>query len=211
MRSPFRRSEKSNISVMFEGYGDGLSEGSVIAYVVGRDGYVDSDKYHTVFSPSDSYGTLLADSLSSDIFGSGMLKEVNQIEYGTYAGGFEPSYASSSAKDAVFQYGIVYRKSGTSLELLTAKEDGISYTTNIKIFDISTANSYMYDYGEKSKYRVSLGAHSQSASIFNRAYVDYDKNLISWDMVMQNYIAPTIALVKEVDGDVIDVFYYVAP
>ncbi|MGN0183432.1 MAG: hypothetical protein ACI4DP_13655 [Candidatus Ornithomonoglobus sp.] len=204
-------SGQSDISVMFEGYGDDLSEGSVVAYAVGRDGYVEDGNYHTVFSPSSDYASLLANSLSSDVFGSRMLKNVNQISSGTYAGGFEPSYAVSYTKDVVFYYGIVYSKSGNSLELFTTQDSGMSNVADVKSFSVSSANSYVYDYGQKAKYRVSIGSQTQSTSVFNPVYTDNSKNFISWERAAAEDVAPAIAIVKVADGDVIDVIYYAAP
>ncbi|MGN1115918.1 MAG: hypothetical protein ACI4TH_05075, partial [Candidatus Ornithomonoglobus sp.] len=202
---------QDDISVLVEGDSTELAEGSVIAYMIGSKGYVEQGQYYEIFSPaSDSYSELLNDTLSYQIF-SDRLKNVTDMDIDKYNDAKTPVYDQATSKEVAVYFGIVYKKSGNSLELITLQDNGISDTVKTKSFLISGANSYVYDYGQKAKYRVSVGSQTQSATIFNQSYTDWDKNYISWDAVVENDAAPAMAEVKVVDGDVLDIIYYVAP
>lgn len=213
------RDGEENVEVLVEGDDVKVAEGSVIAYVVGGDGYVEADLYEIVGAES-SYEVQRANILANDNFNKTICdkdgKIAKLITEGKYAGKATPAYASTTSKDVVLYYGIVYKRTNTSLDLITSQADDISELAKVETFTLSGANEYTYDYGQKAKWRVSTGASTQAATIFNSAYCtstgapdsEKDKNYVSWNMI--DDATPTLALVKEVDGDVIDVMYFVA-
>lgn len=212
------RDGQEDISVLVEGDDVDATEGSVIAYVVGSDGYVEDGDLYVLVDAGTSYAAQRTAVLADDNFNKA-IKRANIIESGKYAGNATPAYASTTSKDVVLYYGIVYKKTANNLELFTSKANGISSVNDVESFSIANANQYVYDYGQKAKYRVSVGSQTQAATVFNQTYctadgkadTENDKNYVSWDNVAKEGSTPALALVKEVDGDVLDVMYFVAP
>lgn len=212
------RDGQEDISVLVEGDDVDATEGSVIAYVVGSDGYVEDGDLYVLVDAGTSYAAQRTAVLADDNFNKA-IKRANIIESGKYAGNATPAYASTTSKDVVLYYGIVYKKTANNLELFTSKANGISSVNDVESFSIANANQYVYDYGQKAKYRVSVGSQTQAATEFNQTYctadgkadTENDKNYVSWDNVAKEGSTPALALVKEVDGDVLDVMYFVAP
>ncbi|MCH5211565.1 MAG: S-layer homology domain-containing protein [Oscillospiraceae bacterium] len=218
------RDGQEDISVLVEG-DDVASEGSVIAYVVGSDGYVESGDLYVLMNAGSSYAgqmTALLDNNYENF--SGAIMNAKKIEGGRYDGFATPKYASTTSKDVVLYYGIVYRKTANNLDLFTSATSVggskiSSVSDDVQTFSVSGANQYVYDFGQKAKYRVSVGSQTQANTIFNPAYCTEtgaadtanDKNYVSWDRGLAEDTTPAMALVKEVDGDVIDVMYFVAP
>ncbi len=211
-----------DVSVLFEGDDTGLIEGSVVAYVVGNDGYAET--YYEIYSPvsGSGYTDILANTLKQSNF-SDVLKNVQDasnvgISTTKYPNAKTPKYATTTSKDVVLYFGIVSKKSANNLELFVAQENGQSslLTSDLQSFSVAGANSYIYEYGNQNKNRVSVGSVTQNSTIFNNAYVTNDKNEVKWDLLQYddpngNNIQPALALVKVVDGDVLDVVYYTAP
>lgn len=212
------RDGQEEVSVLVEGDDVDAAEGSVIAYVVGSDGYVEDGNLYVILNAGASYDSMRASVLANANFAAG-LKNTTVIDTGKYAGNGTPSYASTTSKDVVLYYGIVYKKTANSLELFTSADKGISSVGDVETLSLAGANQYVYDFGQKAKYRVTVGSQTQAATVFNQAYctadggadVDNDKNYVSWELGAAEDSTPAIALVKEVDGDVLDVVYYVAP
>ncbi|MGN0182005.1 MAG: S-layer homology domain-containing protein [Candidatus Ornithomonoglobus sp.] len=203
---------QEGIEVLVEGE-DAAAEGDVIAYVVSSDGYVEDGDLYTLISADSSYDTMLANTLANDDFGKSLNADVvNLTATSRGKAVYEIAYEGPSAtKDVYVYYGPVYKKQNNSLELFTSKAEGVSNINDVESLSIAGANTYVYDFGQKAKYRVSVGSATQSNTIFNQAYTDDDKNIIAWDTVVANDTNPALALVKEVDGDVTDVIFYVAP
>ena len=209
---------KEDISVLFEGENTGLAEGSVVAYTIGNDGYVET--FYEIYTPEsgNGYETILAKTLAEPNF-SDVLLNVKDITSTKYPNAKTPSYASTTSKEVVLYFGIVSKKSNNNLELFTSQADGQSSILDenqYQTFSVAGANSYIYEYGNSKNYRVGLGSATQNSSIFNAAYVTNDKNEVAWEKLEYddkdgNNIQPALALVKVVDNDVLDVIYFVAP
>ena len=194
---------------------ESANEGDIIAYVTNTDGYVED--LYVLLSAGDDYDSMLANAIVEDPTG----KNVNYVKANA-DGDYEISYkdGKTSSKDIYAYYGIVYKKSGNNLEVFTKmNKEGEDFQTNVnevESFAVGSASSYVYDFSQKAKYRVSVGSHTQSSSIFpksvgNTVFTDGDNNVISWNAVGKQNVKPTLVFVKEVDKNVTDVVYFVAP
>lgn len=174
----------------------GVAEGSIIAYVVGSEGYVDSaSSIKLIYTPDEDYADMLADVVAAE------------DDFGTITMG-----GLTSSKPVNVYYGPVYTASSNTLQLFTTVNDSHVSNVNddVEVFSLKSANVYTYDYSYKADkgLRVSTGAPSQSDSIFRAAYDDDNVN-VSWTEVDAEDIEPMMAFVREVDGDVTDVVYFI--
>ena len=174
----------------------GVAEGSIIAYVVGSEGYVDSaSSIKLIYTPDDDYADMLADVVAAE------------DDFGTITMG-----GLTSSKPVNVYYGPVYTASSNTLQLFTAVNGRHVSNVNddVEVFSLKSANVYTYDYSYKADkgLRVSTGAPSQSDSIFRAAY-DADNVNVTWTTVGAEDIEPMMAFVREVDGDVTDVVYFI--
>ena len=173
-----------------------VKEGSIIAYVVGSEGYVDSaDSIKLIYTPKDDYADMRADVVAAT------------GNFGTITMG-----GLTSSKPVNVYYGPVYTASSNTLQLFTTVNDShVSNVNAAKAFSLKSANVYTYDYSYKAAkgLRVSTGAPSQSNSIFKAAYTDANNVNVSWTTVGAEDIEPMMAFVREVDGDVTDVVYFI--
>ena len=173
----------------------GVAEGSIIAYVVGSEGYVDSaSSIKLIYTPDDDYADMLADVVAAE------------DDFGTITMG-----GLTSSKPVNVYYGPVYTASSNTLQLFTTVDSHVSNVNDdVEVFSLKSANVYTYDYSYKADkgLRVSTGAPSQSDSIFRAAYDDDNVN-VSWTEVGAEDIEPMMAFVREVDGDVTDVVYFI--
>lgn len=206
------RDDQDDVVVLFEGDDTGLQEGDIIAYVVGSDGYVETGKCYTIYSPASSYDGM-KDIYKETNFINALNKDnVSILADGRYAGLGTPAYAKSASKDVVLYFGPVYKKTATTVDIFTAQTDGQSSTIkDLKSLSLAGANSYVYDYNGQKKYKVMKGSTNQGDKIYKQTFVDGNNTIVSWDKVIEEGVNPTFAFVKEVDGDVIDVVYFVAP
>ncbi|MGN0181814.1 MAG: hypothetical protein ACI4DP_05305 [Candidatus Ornithomonoglobus sp.] len=200
---------EDGISLIVEGTNPPLIEGTVFAYAIGAEGYVHSENLYAIYSPESSYAATYTDALENM---SGALENMTD----TGKGYVTPAYGMTTIKEVELYYGVVYSKSGSNLKLITnTSGTGDLRTSNVNndivSFSLSGANAYIHDYGQKSGYRVSVGSLTQNSTIFNQSYTDSAKSIISWKLASENQCNPELAIVKVVDGDVIDVFYYIAP
>ena len=119
----------------------------------------------------------------------------------------------TSSKPVNVYYGPVYTASSNTLQLFTAVNGSHVSNVNddVEVFSLKSANVYTYDYSYKADkgLRVSTGAPSQSNSIFRAAYTDDDNVNVLWTKVDDEDIEPMMAFVREVDGDVTDVVYFI--
>ena len=174
----------------------GVAEGSIIAYVVGSEGYVDSaSSIKLIYTPDEDYADMLADVVAAT------------DDFGTITMG-----GLTSSKPVNVYYGPVYTASSNTLQLFTTVNDSHVSNVNddVEVFSLKSANVYTYDYSYKADkgLRVSTGAPSQSDSIFRAAY-DADNVNVTWTTVGAEDIEPMMAFVREVDGDVTDVVYFI--
>ena len=174
----------------------GVAEGSIIAYVVGSEGYVDSaSSIKLIYTPDEDYANMRADVVAAT------------GNFGTITMG-----GLTSSKPVNVYYGPVYTASSNTLQLFTTVNDSHVSNVNddVEVFSLKSANVYTYDYSYKADkgLRVSTGAPSQSDSIFRAAY-DADNVNVTWTTVGAEDIEPMMAFVREVDGDVTDVVYFI--
>ena len=87
----------------------------------------------------------------------------------------------------------------------------MSVSNDIKQFSIQTANKYLYDYSKRLGARVGMvSGFFQPETIFNKAYADDSNSTISWKKATDYECTPALVLIKTVNGEVIDVFCYIA-
>ena len=183
-----------------------VKEGSIIAYVVGSEGYVDSaSSFKLIHTPADAYSDMLDAVVARVPDGDDEKTNFGNIPINL------PS--SSSSKPVNTYYGPVYSASSSILQLFTAVNGSHESNVNkdVKVFSLKDANVYTYDYSYKAGkgLRVSTGAPSQSMSIFRNAYTDGTNSVVKWTTVDTEDIEPMMAFVREVDGDVTDVVYFI--
>lgn len=190
-----------------------VAEGSVIAYTVGSNGYIDSDKLYTIITPNQSYDSQYANTIKANNFTDLVNKNVVTTNLTDRSGnGYGIAYTDAQknndkpSKDCYFVYGIVYRKTGNSLELITKQSDSKSDMTDKNQFESfsigSDTNVTVYDYNQQVKYRVDKGlVPSQGKTIFTGTYADSEENVINWNLAYAD-AQPSMALLQVVDNDV---------
>lgn len=218
----------NEIELLVEDSADSLSEGAIVAYTIGSEGYVEDGDLYVLYNPAGDYKALLANVTGNDDFGAGLQNVQKVTASGKNNGKYEIAYngKTSTAKDVFAYLGVVYRKSASSFDLFTDKTNGATSINDTTDFSIAGANVYTFDYNERVNkgVRLSVGnSGTQNTSIFNQAYSDEngnvtadslkDKNYVTWDQSVldANSITPQLAFVKEVDNDVTDVVFFVAP
>ena len=118
---------------------------------------------------------------------------------------------TSGTKDVLAYIGIVHKKTSSVVELFTKQSAGVSQVADINDFSVNGANVYTYGYNERSNKgkRLSNGnSGTQTTSVYNQAYIN-DKNAVAWRDL--DDATPMITFIKEVDGDVTDAIFYLAP
>ena len=120
---------------------------------------------------------------------------------------------TSASKPAKAYFGPVYQKANNNLDLFVSETDGkSSILTDIESFNVADAKTYVYDYSSARKYRVTAGAlPSASENIYNSSVMTGDESeIVDWAKVYDDKINPSFAFVKEVDGDVTEVVFFLA-
>lgn len=190
-----------------------LSEGDVIVYTVGPDGYVENGNLYKLASKANNYETQLtntyADAKFSTVLGS-VIDANNDVTYGTDA----------ATADVQLYFGVVYTKSASNLDLAIAKtgnQSDINDDAEVKNFSIGGANAYTFNYDGGKNAKVSVGAAGNTTrSAWNSYRVETADGgeYIDWSAVTDDIadggFQPTLALVKVVEDDVTDIVYYVA-
>ena len=132
--------------------------------------------------------------------------------------------------DVEIYYGPVYSASASVLELFTKKEakaftwtkDNVTHTdetlqvssiNDTEAFTLAGANLYTYNYdaiaGEGMS--VTVGGTAQKTTLYKNMFgTDATKTNVDWTTMAAAMVDPMTALVRVVDGDVTDVFYFVA-
>jgi hypothetical protein len=202
------------VEMLYEDEDASYAEGSVVAYVVGNDGYVEIGDLYVLYTPESTYDATYSNILANDDFGK-QLKYVSQITTGRDAGKYEISYKDgkkSETKDVYAYLGVVYEKGAKSMSLFTSKANGESQVADAVDIDPSSANVYTFDYNERVNKGVRLAvgnsATQKGQTVFKQGLVN-EKNTVVWDDL--DGATPQLAFVKEVDGDATDIVYYVAP
>ncbi|MBR0365584.1 MAG: hypothetical protein IJH94_02135, partial [Clostridia bacterium] len=186
-----------------------IGEGSVIAYMVGSDGYAETDDVYVLYTPQSTYYGNLSSILSNNDFCGSQLDWVKQVTSGKNAGKYEIAYRGriSPYKDVFAYVGVVYRKQNNVLELFTKQSGNISSINAVADLSLGSATgTYTFDYCQRADkgVRLEVGTANQSNSVYNPIFVN-DKNDVCWDY---EDIEPMTAFVKEVDGEVTDVVLF---
>ena len=214
------RDGQEDISVLVEGT-SAPGEGSVIAYVVGKDGY--AEDVYVIAEAGNNYEAQMTKVLEAKdgIFSNALTNVADFTKnVSKYPNAKTPSYSdATTSKDVVLYYGIVYKKTNNNLDLFIAKDvasdtSTITDKSQYKSFSVGGANQYVYDYGQRSKSRVAVGTQSQNTTMFNAVgYADSNKTILDWAACRTDLTAvtPALAVLKVVDNNVVDVMYYVAP
>ena len=206
------------VEMLYEDENSNLAEGTVLAYVVGNDGYVETNELYVLFAPQGSYDATYSNIISQDDF----CKSINPayvIKRNTpgerYDGRYEIAYKDgrkSTTKDIFAYVGVVYEKGAKSMSLFTKQASGMSQVAEAIDIDQSSANVYTFDYNERANkgVRLSVGnsATQKGQTVFKQGLIN-EKNTVVWNSL--DDATPQLAFVKEVDGDATDVIYYVAP
>lgn len=195
---------QEDVTVNFE-YDDKLvvEEGDIVIYSLKADGT--SSNLEVVLEAETDYNALFDDKIPA------MSEKIQTI------GENNVWNWSTESKPAKAYFGPVYQKSNNNLELFLSETDGQSnILTDTEIFNIAGANTYVYDYSAAKKYRVTAGAVPNVAkSIYNSdVLVGAEKEIVDWASMIDdngvNIVNPSFAFVKEVDGDVTEVVFFLA-
>lgn len=122
-------------------------------------------------------------------------------------------FKSTASKPAKAYFGPVYQKTSNNLELFMGETDGkSSILADTEVFSLTGAKTYIYDYNNSKKYRVSAGSlPNASKNIYNNEVLSGDENeFVDWAAAYANDVKPNFAFVKEVDNDVTEVVYFVS-
>lgn len=202
-------------TLLYEATGVNLSEGDVITYTVGSNGYVEADKLYVLMYANSDYDSLYNQMLKYDNFANVLETTADD---GTKIFDPETNFVTygSTSKEVQQYFGAVYRKSGSSLELFVGQENGTSNINDSTLETISLTSDtkyYIYDYSQKTKYRVSAATSipDYSNSVYvNSVYDDADKTIVNWDKMLEENCTPNFAYAKVVDGDATEVVIFAA-
>lgn len=203
----------SEVELLVEDSVAQMSEGAVIAYTTGSEGYVEDGDLYVIYTPASSYDALFANVTANADFAKD-LQYVEEVTSGKNAGKKEIAYKTgetSSSKDIFAYLGVVYRKTTSSVELFTKQSSGVSQVADVVDLSLNGANIYTFDYNERASkgVRLSVGnSGTQTNSVFNQAFAN-DKNEVVWANL--DGATPQLAFIKEVDGDVTDAVFFTAP
>ena len=205
------------------------SEGSIIMYTVGSDGYVESGKLKVIYNQYYGYREMATGMFASLASGSKLFTAeadnsnflvLNAGRYTLDIDGDNDASTGVIDTDVEIFIAPVYSASSDVLQILTSKEyrsdlmRTVLNIANTEEFIIKGANVYTYNFDKATGdgNSVSLGGRVQSTYIYRDMYATM--SLIDMGMVntaiMYGDIAPAFAFVRVNDGDVTDVVYYVA-
>lgn len=197
---------KEDVQILIEGDPE-VVEGEIIAYIVNSNGYVDNDKYVSLFTPEADYEDML------DAAYTNFSAVIDSVEYDEDEDEYEVNINGVSAsKDIYVAFGPVYKKSGNNLDLFQAATSGASnFITDTKNYNVANANEVVYDYSAKKGYRVEVGSANQTKGSYSLAIdKDVDPDVVDWSEVVDNDVQPVMAFIKTVDNNTTDVVYYIA-
>ncbi len=197
-----------------------LSEGDVVVYTVGTEGYVEADKIEKILSANSDYDEFLTATIKNNNF-SAMIEsgkvdlDTNKVKYGTDW--------NTTEKDIELYFGVIYTKSGNNITLIKGMDDNkqsnIDDETYVDEFSIDgNTKTYVYDYDKTKKNRVYIGqVPNTSKSVWKAVRGGEDDNIITWTStdasvatVVTEDVNPNLALIKVVDDDVTEVIVFAA-
>lgn len=170
-----------------------FNKGDIIVYADCLGDY--ARDVHLVMASKDSYSDAVSEAENSF---SASVKTIDENNKWNFEKG-------AIAAEAYF--GPVYRKSGDNIEIITGKTDGISSVPeDIKAFNISGANTYLYDYNSGQITRTPA-----VSEISKTAYSEIQNSDGSIDFSAGIGNSPYLAFLKTVDGRVTDMVLFKAP
>lgn len=187
-----------NTEVLYAGL-DTVPEGSIIMYTIGNDGYVETDKLHVIYTPTDTYETLMTNVFTPFTAGKVVAD----------ADGYTIDLGNGTDDKVEVFFGPVYSASNTVLELFVSATGNINET---EAFTIGNANVYTYNYDAIANegLRVTPECANQKNTIYKNMFADADKTIIDWSTRADAMVDPVIAFVRVIDNDVTDVIYFIA-
>ncbi len=113
--------------------------------------------------------------------------------------------------DVVPYVGLAYSANFNELELFTTFTGGVSATSAVEDLTITGANVYTYDFTAKEEkgVRVEKAVTTMTSSKYTSIYADDSMNAVNWAGYFANEVFAPVVIVREVDNDVTDVFYFV--
>ena len=213
------------------------SEGSIIMYTVGSDGYVENGKLKVIYTPATSYNTFATSMFDTLASGSKLFTEVadnsgflvaNAGKYTLDIDGDNNASTGTIDTDVEIFVAPVYSATSDVLQILTKKtfsNNGTSGVTtddytaasiaDIEALTLAGANVYTYniDKATGDGNSVSIGGIAQRINTYKDMYQDAAMSLVDMSKVKTAItagdIAPAFAFVRVDDGDVTDVLYIV--
>lgn len=211
------------VALYVEG-GEQYAEGTIVMAPNSAKGYVEAADVIKVYTPATSYNNLFNAVIAEDaVFAA--------IDNAYITGGtLDVNGAAEGGTDTdVKMYaGIAVSANINSVELIQAiadmtwtdvAEDGTesirtvrgSEMNTVKDFNINGANIYTYNYDKTADkgYRVENAAAAVGQKMY-KAIADADFNAINWSDALGAEVCGPIVIMREVDNDITDVFYFVA-
>lgn len=213
------------------------SEGSIIMYTVGSDGYVENGKLKVIYTPATSYNTFATSMFDTLASGSKLFTEVADnsdflvAKAGKYTldiDGDNDATTGTIDTDVEIFVAPVYSATSDVLQILTKKtfsdNDTAGDTTDdytaasiadIEALTLAGANVYTYniDKATGDGNSVSIGGIAQRINTYKDMYKDAAMSLVDMSKIKTAItagdIAPAFAFVRVDDGDVTDVLYIV--
>lgn len=178
--------------------GSALAEGTIVMYPNVAKNYVENTKIVVVYTPANSYDTLWSAIMSeSTVF--------DAIDNDVITGGTLD--VNGRLADVKVYAGIVLNANVKSIDLLTSTADELKDAEDL---DIYNANVYTYNYNKLDNrgYRVEAANVAVNEKVY-RVIADADFNTIDWSDAVDAEIYAPIAIVREIDNEVTDVFYFI--
>lgn len=192
------------------------SEGSVVMYTVGAEGYVEAGKLHKIFTPAADYAAMMSGILGETNF-TAEAANTYIVDSGNDDAAGNDIYTIAGAitgdADVEIYYGPVYSASASVLELFKTQASGKSSINDTEAFTLAGANVYTFNYdaiaGEGMS--VSVGGNVQKNTLYKNMFgSDTTMTNVDWSEMTNAMVDPMTALVRVNDGDVTDVIFFVA-
>ena len=221
------RNGEEDIEVLVRDIG-AVTEGSIIMYTVGSDGYVENGRLKVIYKPYDSYSAM-ATAMFADLTAGDLFTKVAYNAFPTY---IKPVTATAYGSTVTTGYTLdmsnngyvelyvapVYSATSSVLQVFTGQATAgqSSIARETEAFSLAGANVYTYNFDMPTGrgVSVSVGGVTQPSVIFRGCYTDASLDAVDWSAVLTDAIngdiAPSFAFVRVNDGVVTDVVYYVA-
>ena len=209
------------------------SEGSIIMYTVGSDGYVEDGKLKVIYTPATSYNTFATNmfnpltSAGTELFTAKAANTFIGLDTATDSF-YTLKTIGTEDPDVEIFVAPVYSATSDVLQILTKKtfsDNGTAgdttddYTAasiaDIEALTLAGANVYTYniDKATGDGNSVSIGGIAQRINTYKDMYQDAAMSLVDMSKIKTAItagdIAPAFAFVRVDDGDVTDVLYIV--